>query len=64
VTGHAHNGLLQPLVKDGRILVRVKAYAEELGRLELKVDTARKAVVDYTWKHIAIDSSSIAPASA
>jgi 2',3'-cyclic-nucleotide 2'-phosphodiesterase (5'-nucleotidase family) len=63
VTGHAHNGLLQPLVKDGRILVRVKAYAEELGRLELKVDTARKAVVDYTWKHIAIDSSSIAPAA-
>ena len=63
VTGHAHNGLLQPLTKDGRIVVRVKAYAEELGRLELKVDTATKAAVGYTWKHIAVDSSSTAPAA-
>jgi 2',3'-cyclic-nucleotide 2'-phosphodiesterase (5'-nucleotidase family) len=63
VTGHAHNGILQPLVQDGRILVRVKGYAEELGRLELKVDTATKAPVDYTWKHIPIDSTSIAPAA-
>ena len=63
VTGHAHNGLPQPLVQDGRILVRVKGYAEELGRLELKVDTAKKAPVDYTWKHIPIDSTSTAPAA-
>jgi 5'-nucleotidase/UDP-sugar diphosphatase len=63
VTGHAHNGLPQPLVRDGRILVRVKGYAEELGRLELKVDTATKAPVDYTWKHIPIDSTSTAPAA-
>ena len=63
VTGHAHNGLLQPLIKDGRIVVRVKAYAEELGRLELKVDTAKKAAVGYTWRHIAVDSSSTAPAA-
>ncbi len=63
VTGHAHNGLPQPLVRDGRILVRVKGYAEELGRLELKVDTTTKAPVDYTWKHIPIDSTSTAPAA-
>jgi 2',3'-cyclic-nucleotide 2'-phosphodiesterase (5'-nucleotidase family) len=63
VTGHAHNGLVQPLLQNGRILVRVKGYAEELGRLELKVDTVRKAPVDYTWKHISIDSTSIAPAA-
>ena len=63
VTGHAHNGLIQPLIKDGRIVVRVKAYAEELGRLELKVDTAKKAAVGYTWRHIAVDSSSTAPAA-
>jgi len=45
VTGHLHNGLPQPLMQDGRILVRVKGYAEELGRLELKVDTVKKAPV-------------------
>ena len=63
VTGHAHNGLLQPLMQDGRILVRAKAYGEELGRLELKVDTAKKAPVGYTWKHIPVDSTSTAPAA-
>jgi 2',3'-cyclic-nucleotide 2'-phosphodiesterase (5'-nucleotidase family) len=63
VTGHAHNGLPQPLMQDGRILVRVKGYAEELGRLELKVDTKKKAPVAYTWKHIPIDSTSTAPAA-
>jgi len=63
VTGHAHNGMPQPLMQDGRILVRVKGYAEELGRLELKVDTGKKAPVAYTWKHIPIDSTSTAPAA-
>jgi 2',3'-cyclic-nucleotide 2'-phosphodiesterase (5'-nucleotidase family) len=62
VTGHAHNGLPQPLMQDGRILVRVKGYAEELGRLELKVDTKKKAPVSYTWRHIPIDSATITPA--
>jgi 2',3'-cyclic-nucleotide 2'-phosphodiesterase (5'-nucleotidase family) len=61
VTGHAHNGILQPLMQDGRMLVRVKGYAEELGRLELKVDTEKKAPVGYTWKHIQIDSTRTPP---
>jgi 2',3'-cyclic-nucleotide 2'-phosphodiesterase (5'-nucleotidase family) len=63
VTGHAHNGIPRPLMQDGRILVRVKGYAEELGRLDLKVDTEKKAPVSYTWKHIPIDSVSTAPAA-
>ena len=63
VTGHAHNGIPQPLMQDGRMLVRVKGYAEELGRLELKVDTEKKAPVSYTWKHIPIDSTSTPPAA-
>ncbi len=63
VTGHAHNGLPQPLMQDGRMLVRVKGYAEELGRLELKVDTQKKAPVGYTWKHILVDSTVTPPAA-
>ena len=62
VTGHAHNGIPQPLMQDGRILVRVKGYAEELGRLELKVDTEKKAIVSSTWKHILVDSTTTKPA--
>ncbi len=61
VTGHAHNGLPQALTQDGRVLVRVRGYAEELGRLELKVDTEKKSVASYTWKHIPVDSTTIAP---
>jgi 2',3'-cyclic-nucleotide 2'-phosphodiesterase (5'-nucleotidase family) len=62
VSGHAHTGIPQPLTKDGRIVVRVKGYAEELGRLELKVDTEKKAVVSSNWKHILIDSTTTKPA--
>lgn len=57
VTGHLHSGLPKPLIEDGRILVRVRGYAEELGRLELKVDTRKKAPVGWEWKHIAVDGS-------
>ena len=57
VTGHLHGGLPQPLIQDGRLLVRVKGYAEELGRLELKVDTVKKAAVSWEWTHILVDSS-------
>jgi 5'-nucleotidase/UDP-sugar diphosphatase len=57
VTGHMHTGLPQPLIEDGRILVRVRAYAEELGRLELKVDTRKKSAVGWQWKHIVVDGS-------
>jgi 2',3'-cyclic-nucleotide 2'-phosphodiesterase (5'-nucleotidase family) len=57
VTGHLHTALPQPLIQDGRILVREKGYAEELGRLELKVDTEKKQAVAWEWKHILVDGS-------
>lgn len=63
VSGHLHGGLQQPLTHDGRVLVRVKSYAQELGRLELKVDTDKKAPVEWTWKRIAVDSTKIEPAA-
>lgn len=63
VTGHAHIGIPEPLTQDGRIVVRVKGYGEELGRLELKVDTEKKAPVSWTWKHILVDSTAIIPAA-
>ncbi len=62
VTGHLHRGIEQAMTQDGRILVRVKSYGEELGRLELKVDTEKKAPVAWNWKRITIDSTRIDPA--
>ena len=61
VSGHIHKGLDEPIVLNGRLVVRVKSYAEELGRLELQVDTVKKAPVSWKWRHIEIDSSKIAP---
>ncbi len=63
ITGHIHRGFDQPLTKDGRLMVRVKGYGEELGRLELKVDTEKKAPVSWTWKHILVDSPKLEPAA-
>jgi 5'-nucleotidase/UDP-sugar diphosphatase len=62
VTGHMHNGLPEALARNGHVLVRVRYYGEELGRLELKVDTETKAPVSWTWKRIPIDSSAVVPA--
>ncbi|HEV2445871.1 MAG TPA: bifunctional UDP-sugar hydrolase/5'-nucleotidase [Candidatus Sulfopaludibacter sp.] len=61
VTGHAHNGMERAAERDGRVLVRVKGYGQELGRLELKVDTEKKAPVEWRWKRIPIDSAAIQP---
>jgi 2',3'-cyclic-nucleotide 2'-phosphodiesterase (5'-nucleotidase family) len=61
VSGHIHRGIDKPAEKDGRMVVRVKGYGEELGRLELKVDTEKKAPVAYSWKILPIDSTKIQP---
>lgn len=63
VTGHVHSGLEHEITREGRILVRVKAYGEELGRLELQVDTEKKAPVAWTWRRIPVDGSRIPPAA-
>ncbi len=62
VSGHIHSGLEKELSSGDHVLVRVKSYGEELGRLELKIDTAKKVPVSWTWKKIVIDSDKIKPA--
>jgi 2',3'-cyclic-nucleotide 2'-phosphodiesterase (5'-nucleotidase family) len=62
VSGHVHSGITEAQSRDGRVQVRVKSYGEELGRLDLKVDTEKKAPVAWTWKRIPIDSTKIEPA--
>ena len=62
VSGHLHTGLEEAVRMDGRILVRVKSYGEELGRLDLDVDTQTKAVGKSAWKRIEVDASTIKPA--
>jgi 2',3'-cyclic-nucleotide 2'-phosphodiesterase (5'-nucleotidase family) len=61
VTGHVHRGMEQPRLRDGRVQVRVKGYGEELGRLELKVDTEKKALASWNWKRIPVDSTQVEP---
>jgi len=61
VTGHLHTGLPQPKTQDGRLLVRAQGYAQELGRLELKVDTEKKAPVYSHWEGIPVDATKVQP---
>lgn len=61
VTGHVHSGMKEALVRDGRIQVRARGYGEELGRLELKVDTEKKSVASWNWKAIPVDSTKLEP---
>jgi 5'-nucleotidase/UDP-sugar diphosphatase len=61
VTGHIHTGMPEAMSRDGRVVVRVKSYGEELGRLELKVDTEKKAPVSWSWKRIPVDAAKITP---
>jgi 2',3'-cyclic-nucleotide 2'-phosphodiesterase (5'-nucleotidase family) len=42
--------------------VRVRGYGEEIGRLELQIDTVRKAPVSWAWKRITIESTKLDPA--
>jgi 2',3'-cyclic-nucleotide 2'-phosphodiesterase (5'-nucleotidase family) len=55
ITGHVHDGIPAAQERDGRILVRTKAYAEELGRLDLQVDVRKKSVASWKWQHIKVD---------
>lgn len=62
VSGHIHRGIPgDALTEGGRVLVRVKGYGEEIGRLELQVDTEKKAPVAWTWKRIPVDTTKIEP---
>jgi 2',3'-cyclic-nucleotide 2'-phosphodiesterase (5'-nucleotidase family) len=61
ITGHIHEGLAEAESHDGRVLVRMKCYGEELGRLDLQVDTATGKLAAWTWKKIPVDSTAIAP---
>ena len=63
VTGHLHTGLTEARSHGGRVLVRVKSYGVELGRLNLKVDTATHKLADWKWKRIPVDSTKTAPAA-
>jgi len=63
ITGHIHEGLTEALSHDGRVLVRLKSYGEDLGRLDLQVDTATGKLADWKWKQIPVDQATIAPAA-
>jgi 2',3'-cyclic-nucleotide 2'-phosphodiesterase (5'-nucleotidase family) len=63
ISGHAHNGLPAPHTENGRVVARVKAYGEEVGRLELRVNLTKKSLASWQWKRLPVDSKTLRPAA-
>jgi 2',3'-cyclic-nucleotide 2'-phosphodiesterase (5'-nucleotidase family) len=62
VSGHSHRGIEEPLRAGERQVIRVRSYGEQIGRLDLEVDTEKKAIAGSTWRAIPVDSVSHPPA--
>ncbi len=58
VSGHEHTGMKAPLSEGNRVLVRVQAKGEELGRLEAVVDKETKSLASWNWRRIPVDQKS------
>ena len=56
VAGHSHVGYPAMMNVDGRVAVLVRAYGDQLGRLDLKVDVAAKKVLSAEWTKIPLNS--------
>lgn len=54
VTGHTHHGIPAAIERDGRVAVRARAYTEELGRLDLQVETNTGRVASWKWRVIPV----------
>ena len=63
ITGHAHEGMSAAMRLDGRGVVRVKGYGEELGRLDLRVHVEEKKLLSWEWKRIPITRGKFEPAA-
>jgi 5'-nucleotidase/UDP-sugar diphosphatase len=62
VVGHVHDGYAEMQQNGHRYAVEVKAYGVELGRLDFQFDLTKHEILSAAWKHIPIDSHTIAPA--
>ncbi len=62
VVGHVHEGYAEMQQNGHRYAVEVKAYGVELGRLDVRFNLTKHEIVSAAWKHIPIDSHTIAPA--
>jgi len=56
VAGHSHEGYPAMMKVDGRVAVLVRAYGDQLGRLDLQVDVGAKKLASAEWTKIPIDS--------
>jgi 2',3'-cyclic-nucleotide 2'-phosphodiesterase (5'-nucleotidase family) len=56
VAGHSHEGYPAMMNVDGRVAVLVRAYGDQLGKLDLQVDVGNKKLSSAEWTKIPIDS--------
>ncbi len=61
VAGHDHKGYTEMKHYAGRYAVEAKSYGVEVGRVDMKFDTATKQVTSAEWTRIPVNSRKIAP---
>jgi len=54
VSGHDHRGLGEPLTDDDTVVVRVRAWGLEVGRLDTVVDVSADRIASWSWNRVAV----------
>ena len=61
VSGHNHGGQEEVKDFDGRLIVKVRSYGRELGRLDLTYNLDEERVVAFDWRRIQVSTDAFEP---
>jgi 5'-nucleotidase len=61
VGGHSHTYMERPELENGVIIVHAGVGTDQIGRLDLIVDTDTNSIIDYKWRLVTIDDDLVTP---
>jgi 5'-nucleotidase/UDP-sugar diphosphatase len=61
VGGHSHSYMERPELENGVIIVHAGMGTDQVGRLDLIIDTDTNTVLDYKWRLVTIDENLVDP---
>jgi 5'-nucleotidase/UDP-sugar diphosphatase len=61
VGGHSHTYMERPELENGVIIVHAGMGTDQIGRLDLILDTDTNSIIDYKWRLVTIDDDLVTP---